>query len=164
MINQLKFDEFLRSVAISKDSSYTMLLGAGCSITSDIQSANDCIWEWKKIIYKSNNPNVQDWIENYKDSKVQDVIQKWLDNQGSYISKGDADEYSFYAQKCFPIEENRRQYFQKICANKEPSAGYRTIPILLKQGMLDSIWTTNFDDLVNVACINGKAQDRKSVV
>lgn len=158
MNNQLKFDEFLRSLAISKDSSYTMLLGAGCSITSDIQSANDCVWEWKKIIYKSNNPNVQDWIENYKDTKVQDVIQKWLDNQGSYISKGDIDEYSFYAQKCFPIEENRRQYFQKICANKEPSAGYRTIPILLKQGMLDSVWTTNFDDLVKIACINGKAQ------
>lgn len=158
MSNQLKFDEFLRSVAISKDSSYTMLLGAGCSISSDIQSANDCIWEWKKIIYKSNNPNVQDWVENYKDSKVQDVIQKWLDNQGSYIQKGDLEEYSFYAQKCFPIEENRRQYFQKICANKEPSSGYRTIPILLKQGMLDSVWTTNFDDLVNIACINGKSQ------
>ncbi len=158
MIKQLKFDEFLRSVAISNDSSYTMLFGAGCSISSDIQSANDCIWEWKKIIYKSNNPNVQDWIENYKDSKVHNIIQKWLDNQGGYIQKGNIEEYSFYAQKCFPIEENRRQYFQRICTNKEPSVGYRTIPILLKQGMLDSIWTTNFDDLVNIACVNGKVQ------
>ncbi|MEJ8605595.1 SIR2 family protein [Riemerella anatipestifer] len=158
MIRQLKFDEFLRSVAISKDNSYAMLFGAGCSISSDIQSADDCIWEWKKIIYKSNNPNAQDWIENYKDSKVQDIIQKWIDNQGTYIQKGSVEEYSFYAQKCFPIDENRRQYFQKICSNKEPSVGYRVIPILLKQGMLDSIWTTNFDDLINVACINAKVQ------
>ncbi len=158
MTNQLKFDEFLRSVSISKDNTYSMLLGAGCSISSGIQSAYDCIWEWKKIIYKSNNPNVQEWIENYKNPKVQDIIQKWLDNQGSYIEKDKSEEYSFYAQKCFPIEENRRQYFQKLCVSKEPSIGYKTIPLFVKQGMLDSIWTTNFDDLVNVACINGKIQ------
>ena len=151
----LKFDEFLRSVSISKDNTYSMLIGAGCSISSDIQSANDCIWEWKKIIYKSNNPNSQDWIENFKNPKVQDTIQNWLDNQGSYIERDSPDEYSFYAKKCFPIDENRRQYFQKICSNKTPSVGYRTIPLLVKQGILDSVWTTNFDDLINSSCIQG---------
>lgn len=155
MIKYLKFDEFLRSVSISKDNSYSILLGAGSSITSDIQSANDCTWEWKKMIYKSNNPNTQEWIENYKNPKVQDSIQNWLDTQGSYIEKGHNDEYSFYAKKCFPIDENRRQYFQKICSNKTPSIGYRAIPLLVKQGMLDSVWTTNFDDLILNACIHG---------
>lgn len=155
MPNQLKYDEFLRSISISKDNSYTMLLGAGCSISSDIQSAYDCIWEWKKIIYKSNNLNVQDWINNYKSPRTQNVIQNWLDNQGSYIEKDNVEEYSYYAKKCFPIEDNRRQYFQKICSNKTPSIGYKTIPLLVKQGMLDSVWTTNFDDLLNATCING---------
>ena len=158
MATELKYDEFLRSISISKESSYTMLLGAGCSISSDIQSANDCIWEWKKIIYKSNNPSVQEWVENYKNPRTQETIQKWLDNQGSYIEKNSEDEYSFYAKKCFPIEENRRQYFQKICTNKSPSMGYKSIPFLVKQGMLDSIWTTNFDDLVSATCINGGVQ------
>lgn len=158
MYNQLKYDEFLRSIAISKDNSYTMLIGAGCSISSDIQSAYDCIWEWKKIIYKSNNPNVQGWVENYKNPKTQEIIQNWLDNQGVYIEKDSVDEYSFYAKKCFPIDENRRQYFQKICSNKIPAIGYRTLPLLAKKGMLDSVWTTNFDDLIQVACINGGVQ------
>ena len=151
----LKFDEFLRSVSISKENTYSMLIGAGCSISSDIQSANDCIWEWKKIIYKSNNPNSQDWIENFKNPKVQDTIQNWLDNQGSYIERDSPEEYSFYAKKCFSIDENRRQYFQKICSNKTPSVGYRTIPLLVKHGILDSVWTTNFDDLINASCIQG---------
>lgn len=155
MIKHLKFDEFLRSVSISRDNSYSLLLGAGSSITSDIQSANDCIWEWKKMIYKSNNPNTQEWIENFRNPKVQDSIQRWLDAQGNYIEKGHNDEYSFYAKKCFPIDENRRQYFQKICSNKKPSIGYKAIPILVKQGMLDSVWTTNFDDLIISACIQG---------
>ncbi|MFL0102010.1 SIR2 family protein [Tenacibaculum maritimum] len=158
MPNQLMYDEFLRSISIGKESSYTMLIGAGCSISSDIQSANDCIWEWKKIIYKSNNPNVQNWIENYKSSKTQSVIQNWLDNQGTYVEKDNVEEYSFYAKKCFPIDENRRQYFQKICSNKAPAIGYRTLPLLAKHGMLDSVWTTNFDDLIQTACINGGVQ------
>jgi hypothetical protein len=132
-----------------------MLLGAGCSISSDIQSANDCIWEWKKIIYKSNNPNSQDWIENFKNPKVQETIQNWLDNQGAYIEKGSSEEYSFYAQSCFPIDDHRRQYFQKMCANKVPSIGYKTIPLLVKYGILDSVWTTNFDDLINSSCVLG---------
>ncbi|AXT62643.1 hypothetical protein D1816_20555 [Aquimarina sp. AD10] len=158
MINQLQFDEFLRSVTISKNDSYSLLLGAGCSISSDIQSAYDCIWEWKKIIYQSNNANSQEWIENYKSPKVQAIIQNWLDNQGNYVEKDSFEEYSFYAKKCFPIEENRRQYFQKICSNKKPSVGYRTIPILVKQGTLDSVWTTNFDNLVNDSCVHGGIQ------
>lgn len=128
-VRKLQYDEFLRLVSISKENSYSMLLGAGCPITSDIQSAYDCIWEWKKIIYKSNNPNVQDWIDNYKSPKSQDTIQKWLDNQGKYIENGDLEEYSYYAKKCFPIDENRRQYFQKICMN--------TAQKLLKRAVFD---------------------------
>lgn len=155
---KLQFDEFLRSVAISKNDSYVLLLGAGCSISSDIQSAYDCIWEWKKIIYKSNNLGTENWVENYKSPRVQERIQKWLDKQGSFVELDSEEEYSFYAKKCFPIEENRRQYFQKICTGKQPAIGYKTIPILAKQGVLDSIWTTNFDELVNTALIQGGVQ------
>ena len=158
MSKKLKFDEFLRAVAISKNDIYSLLLGAGCSISSDILSAEDCIWEWKKTIYKTNNVGTQNWIENCKNPKVQAIIQNWLDIQGEYIERDSKEEYSFYAQKCFPVEEHRRQYFQKICANKTPSIGYRTIPLLMKQGLLDSVWTTNIDDLVITACIHGAVQ------
>lgn len=158
MISQLQFDEFLRSVSISKYDTYAILVGAGCSISSGVPSANNCIWDWKKIIYKTNNSISQDWIENHKDPKVQDTIQKWLDNQGVYIENGRNEEYSFYAQKCFPIEKNRSQYFQKICSNVKPSIGYKALPLLVKQGMLDSVWTTNFDDLISNSCVLGGIQ------
>lgn len=158
MNNQLQFDEFLRSVVISKNDTYSLLLGAGCSISSGIPSAYDCIWDWKKTIYKSNNSITQDWIENYKNPKVQEKIQNWLDNQGGYIESGCKKEYSFYAKKCFPIEKNRNQYFQKICSNVKPSVGYKTIPLLVKQGILDSVWTTNFDDLILNSCVLGGVQ------
>jgi len=158
-MNQLQFDEFLRSVVISKNDNYALLLGAGCSISSGIPSAYDCIWDWKSIIYKSNNPSSNDWINNFKNPKVQKTIQSWLDNQGIYVDNGCEEEYSFYAEKCFPIEKNRSQYFEKICSNVKPAIGYRMIPLLVKYGLLDSVWTTNFDDLVKTSCVLGGVQE-----
>lgn len=157
-MNQLQFDEFLRSVAISKNDTYALLLGAGSSISSGIPSANDCIWDWKGTIYKSNNSSTNDWIDNFRNPKVQKKIQSWLDNQGCYVEIGCKEEYSFYAKKCFPIEKNRSQYFQKICSNVKPAIGYRTIPLLVKQGLIDTIWTTNLDDLVMNSCVLGGVQ------
>ena len=151
-ISKLQFDEFLRAIGISKNDTFSLLLGAGCSINSDIPSAEDCIWEWKRDIYKTNNPSVLGWIDNYKNKKSQTIIQNWLDNQGIYPEKNTKEEYSFYAYKCYPIDEHRRQYFEKICSGKTPSIGYKTIPILAKSGMLDSVWTTNLDDLIITAC------------
>jgi len=51
-MSKLQFDEFLRSITISKNDTYTILIGAGCSISSGIPSAYDCIWDWKGAIYK----------------------------------------------------------------------------------------------------------------
>lgn len=47
----LEFDAFLRSIKQNLDGSFGVLLGAGASISSGIQSANDCIWDWKFLIY-----------------------------------------------------------------------------------------------------------------
>lgn len=157
-MSRLQFDEFLRSITISKNDTYTILLGAGCSISSGIPSAYDCIWDWKGAIYKSNNPSASEWINNFRNPKVQQTIQTWLDNQGTFIANGSDEEYSYYAKKCFPIDANRRQYFQKICSNIKPAIGYRALPLLVKQGMLDSVWTTNFDDLVSNSCVLGGVQ------
>ncbi|MEQ8624380.1 MAG: SIR2 family protein [Vicingaceae bacterium] len=158
-MKQLEFDEFLRSVAISKNDTYSLLLGAGASVSSGIPSAIDCIWDWKGTIYKTNNSSTNEWINNFRNPKVQKTIQTWLDNQGNYVDNGSKNEYSFYAKKCFPIDKNRSQYFQKICSNTKPAVGYRTIPLLLKQGILDSVWTTNFDDLIKNSCVLGGVQE-----
>lgn len=47
----LSFDSFLRSLKQNMDSPHILLLGAGTSVESGIQSANDCIWDWKKNIF-----------------------------------------------------------------------------------------------------------------
>ena len=98
----LKIDEFLRSLKQNINTPHSLLLGAGASIESGVQSADDCIWDWKKEIFLSQNPTL---IEHYSNTKAENVrknIQAWLDAQGEYPSEGDVIEYSFYAEKTFP--------------------------------------------------------------
>ena len=37
-----------------------MFLGAGASITSGVPSAGLCVWEWKRDIFLTNNPGLED--------------------------------------------------------------------------------------------------------
>ena len=62
----LQLDEFLRSIKQNIDTPHSLLLGAGASIESGIPSAADCIWEWKREIYLSNNPGVLGDFDNSK--------------------------------------------------------------------------------------------------
>lgn len=109
-MQQLQLDEFLRSLKQNIDMPHSLLLGAGASIESGVQSATECIWYWKKEIYLSQNPGA---IGNYSNSKleiVRQVIQKWIDSQNGYPALNSDEEYFVtnhfansltYAQKVF---------------------------------------------------------------
>ena len=129
MIDQilLEYDAFLRSFKRNIDVPHSFLLGAGTSISSGIQSAYDCIWEWKKDIYLSKNINVAEYYKNYKTEAVRKSIQKWLDNQGQYPPLDSSEEYSFYAEKAYPISDDRRKYFLGLIDQKEPYVGYKLL-------------------------------------
>lgn len=98
----LEYDAFIRSIKQNKNVSHAVLLGAGASISSQIQSAADCIWEWKRDIYSSNNPNTTLIVSNFRSEAVRRSIQAWLDAQGEYPLMGSSDEYSFLCGKSLP--------------------------------------------------------------
>ncbi|NCI46735.1 SIR2 family protein [Sediminibacterium soli] len=148
---ELPYDAFLRALKQNTDTSHVLLLGAGASISSGIQSAADCIWEWKKNIFLSQNPHLPKEYNEYKSETVQRSVQKWLDIQGRFPKEGASEEYSFYAQEAYPIEDIRRKYFQNICLNKIPHTGYMILCLLAKFQMVKSVFTTNFDGLVEKA-------------
>lgn len=148
----LELDQFIRSVEISKNDTFSVLLGAGASVTSGIPSALDCVWQWKKNIYESKTQKSRLNLD-IKSDQVKTLIQKWLDSEGIYPTFGDESEYSFYVEQCYPIEDDRRKFFQSICERKEPSIGYKLISLLHDAGIIQSVWTTNFDDLCRDAAI-----------
>lgn len=147
-MQQLQLDEFLRSLKQNIDMPHSLLLGAGASIESGVQSAIECIWYWKKEIYLSQNPGA---IGNYSNSKleiVRQVIQKWIDSQNGYPALNSDEEYSFFAEKAYPLAEDRRKYFQHMVSTHDPSLGYHIISMLAKKNIIKCVWTTNFDGLM----------------
>lgn len=148
---ELPYDAFLRAVKQNSDTNHVVLLGAGASISSGIQSAADCIWEWKRDIFLTQNPHLPREYKEYKSETVQRSIQAWLDNQAGFPKEGAPEEYSFYAQKAYPIDDVRRKYFENICRNKTPHTGYMILSLLSKAQMVRSVFTTNFDGLVEKA-------------
>ncbi|MDR1003228.1 MAG: SIR2 family protein [Oscillospiraceae bacterium] len=144
----LTFDELLRSFKQNRDTPHSLLLGAGASVESGVRSASDCVWEWKREIFLSQNPTLVDSYSNIKVDSVREAIQRWLDNNGGFPKSGSDEEYSFYAERTYPIADDRRKYFQHLVSGINPSIGYHLIAMLAEKNIFKSVWTTNFDGLM----------------
>ena len=114
MVQILTYDAFLRSVKQNIDIDHVFLLGAGASINSGVQSASECIWEWKRDILVSQNLALSNQFKNYNSTETREKIQKWLDNEGRYLPINHPDEYSTYAELAYPIAEVRKKYFENL--------------------------------------------------
>ncbi len=144
----LSVDAMIRSVAVNSNSPHTVFLGAGASINSGVPSASRCIWQWKRDIVVSNNPTLARQLDNIALPDVQRRVQRWLDGEGTYPPLGSSDEYGYYVERCYPIADDRRQYFQSLAELATPFVGYRFLCLLAEADVVTSVWTTNFDGLV----------------
>ena len=143
----LSLDTLVRSVGIQRTVPHTLLLGAGASVSSGVPSAETCIWEWKRNLFLTNNPGLEDQFEELSLASVQHRIQLWLDKQGTYPERGATGEYGHYIQQCFPIPDDRRAYFQAKVRCARPHIGYRLLCHLAQADLIRSVWSTNFDGL-----------------
>lgn len=143
----LPLDAFVRSVSVGRSKPHTLFLGAGASVSSGIPTAEACIWEWKRNLFLSNNPGLEELFSELSLTSVRMRIQDWLDGQGSYPEQGAPKEYSFYIQECFPIPADRRRFFEEKVKNAQPRLGYRLMCRLALADLFRSVWTTNFDGL-----------------
>lgn len=150
---RLQLDEFVRSVAINKNVPHVFFLGAGASISSGIPSAELCIREWKRDIFLSRNPGLEDQFSELSLAGVRERIQKWLDRHPEFPADRSADEYAFYIEACFPISADRRAYFAEKVRTARPHIGYQILCKLTEVGLIQSVWTTNFDNLAGRAAV-----------
>src|SRR5271163_4214301 len=107
----LSLDALIRSLAVNNDRPLCLLLGAGASISSGMPSAERCIWEWKQDIFATNNPTLREVVGEISLPAARKRIQDWLDARGGFPVLGAAEEYSFYANACYPTPRDRRGFF-----------------------------------------------------
>jgi hypothetical protein len=152
----LSLDAFVRSIGVRRSPPFAMFLGAGASTTSGVPSAQMCIWEWKRQIFLTNNPGLEDQFTELSLAGIRRTIQEWLDRQGCYPAENTPEEYGFYIKQCFPISEDRRSFFRQKVRDAQPHVGYRLLCHLAEADLIRSVWSTNFDGLVARAAASFK--------
>jgi hypothetical protein len=152
----LTLDAFVRSIGVRRTAPIAMFVGAGASTSSGIPSAQMCIWEWKRQIFLTNNPGLEDQFAELSLDGVRRRIQRWLDKQQIYPKENAPDEYGFYIRQCFPISDDRRAYFAELIRQASAHIGYRLLCHLAEADLIRSIWSLNFDGLAARAAANFK--------
>jgi Flp pilus assembly protein TadD len=74
----------------------------------------------------------------------------WLRNSDEWHSG--ASDYSNLFERYEPSKRRRAEYIEDLVSGVTPKNGYLFLSQLLAQGYLDTVVTTNFDDLVYEAC------------
>jgi hypothetical protein len=152
----LSLDAFVRSVGVRSASPLAFFLGAGASTSSGVPSAQSCIWEWKRRIFLTNNPGLEEQFAELSLDGVRRKIQRWLDGRGAYPPENAPGEYGFYIGECFPISDDRRAFFAEQVRDAVPHIGYRLLCHLAEADLVRSVWAPNFDGLPGRAAANFK--------
>lgn len=147
----LPTDAFIRSVGTHHPTPYSLLLGAGASVSSGVLSAEQCLWTWKRDIVVSNNPGLESHFTELSLASVRERIQDWLDAEGSHPPSRTKGEYEHFAAQAYPIAEDRRQFFERLVERAAPNTGYQLLCLLAQARVCHSVWTTNFDGMVGRA-------------
>lgn len=118
---------------------YSLFLGAGCSITSGINSATELIRKWKKDIYINEN-DIEE--EDYDEKNVDDFFEQkmWYDSR---------NPYSALFERKYDLPRQRRMFVEQEVRDKLPSIGYSYLIKLVENNFFKTLFTTNFDDLLN---------------
>lgn len=153
----LGLDAFIRSVGINRATQHSLLVGAGASISSGLPSAESCIWEWKRAIFLTKNPGLEAQFGELSLPAVRAKIQRWLDNQNIYPANQSPGEYGVYIKECYPIADDRRAFFQDKVRQAVPHIGYRLTVKLAEAGIIQDVWTPNFDGLTAKAAAHSNS-------
>jgi tetratricopeptide (TPR) repeat protein len=126
---------------------FALFLGAGASVSSGVIGAGKMIQHFKEKIYSFYEVDFFNVETKQIDKKKE---KEWLKTQDWYLKEG--NEYGRFFGKCYETEGERRNYIESLIEGKEPSFGYMILANLIYEGYLKTIITTNFDDLIYIAC------------
>jgi tetratricopeptide (TPR) repeat protein len=120
---------------------FSFFLGAGASKQSGIPIASEMIRQFKEQIILQSCP---------VDLKTETEKNDWLAGQDWYKAGG--SDYCKYFEKFEPKEFGRQRHIEEMIRDRAPSFGYVVLANLMARGLVNTIVTTNFDDLIYSAC------------
>lgn len=147
----MPIQEFLNSYQL--DSNQLMwFIGAGASRSANLPTASDLTWDIKKRLYCAIENQTFDSYD-LNNEAVKNKIQDYMDSQG-YPKLWSQEEYSFYFELAFKDDYKKQQrYIEKALHPERVSlnVGHRIFAALIKMNLVKTVFTTNFDNVVEQA-------------
>lgn len=120
---------------------YSVLLGAGASVTSNIRPASVLASEWTRELFEELTQTP------FEDM---DIARSFFEKtQGNWYNP--LSRYSSLFEKKYDLAVQRRRFVEQEVDGKWPSIGYAYLTALTNKHYINTIFTTNFDDLINEA-------------
>jgi tetratricopeptide (TPR) repeat protein len=138
--NEFNINSSRYSYEKDKNPHFAMFFGAGTSKDSGIKLAFEMIEDFKEIILKD---------EGLSDASKEEK-SAWFDKQDWYLNT--PNKYSCLFQKAYRTDIARRNYIEDLISKGEASFGYIILANFIAENYVDTIITTNFDDLIYQAC------------
>jgi hypothetical protein len=89
--------------------------------------------------------------EDLSDERVQNAIQFGLDATKRFPPANSIAEYADYFEAVYPSASDRQRYIEEIVTAGTPSYGHQVLATLLRIGRAQTVWTTNFDEMIEQA-------------
>ena len=140
-------DTFLRSFKVLSNQSFDMFLGAGASISSGIHSGSDLVWQFKRELLSVSGKINGKKFQDLKIESNKKIIQSYFAEEDTKVSNA----YSYYFEKCYPDPLVRQEFLSNLVRDKKPSIGFMCLSALVEGKKVNTVWTTNFDDLIEKA-------------
>jgi Flp pilus assembly protein TadD/NAD-dependent SIR2 family protein deacetylase len=123
---------------------FCFFLGAGASIESGIPLAGKMVAEFRQRIIEDQCPD---------DCTSPQQQQVWLERQPWYIEAVKRGTiYSALFEMHEEKERGRQRYIEQMIEGKKPSFGYVVLAQLMASNYINTVLTTNFDDLIYTGC------------
>lgn len=123
---------------------FSLFLGSGASKTSGIRTGEELIREWKMNIFLDTHHE----NENIDEDKLKEKVDKYF-NEEPPAWYETSNQYSSLFEHQYDLQRQRRAFVEKEVDNKKPSIGYAYLVKLVDANYFNTIFTTNFDDLLN---------------
>jgi tetratricopeptide (TPR) repeat protein/NAD-dependent SIR2 family protein deacetylase len=141
----IRVAQMIKSADLGRDkdnvvSRCAFFLGAGASFQSGIPVAGQMMNFFKEQICYSDCPELTD--DEGKDTWINENV----------LNKGKGSDYSKLFESFSPKRRNRQHYIESLIQGKKPSFGYAVLANLIERRYVNTVLTTNFDDLVYIAC------------
>lgn len=138
-------DKFLRSFKIQNKNRFDIFLGSGASVSSGIPTGSELVLHFKREILISQGKINAKKFSDLKIESIRKEIEKHFDDSNI------KNPYSHYFEEFLGYAEDRRDFLTKMVKNKKPSIGFLCLSSLVEQQKVNTVWTTNFDDLIEKA-------------